>query len=66
MDKCIWRYRPGTKEGVHYAFTPCNPGFNFLSKIIDEKQAIGVVDCYNGRKCPICGKPIEVDYSDIK
>lgn len=64
MDKCIWVYRPGT-NGSHFAFTPCKPGFNFLSKLPDSKPYVGVADYYNGYSCPKCGKRIQVDYSNI-
>lgn len=65
MDECIWEYRPGTKDS-HFAYTPCNPGFNFLSKLPDCKPYVGVADWYNGRTCPICGKRIKMDYRLIK
>lgn len=64
MDKCIWVYRPGT-DNSHFAFTPCKPGFNFLSRLPYSKPYIGVADHYNGYNCPICGKKIQMDYSTI-
>lgn len=65
MDKCIWIYRPGTSD-THFAYTPCKPGFNFLSKLHNSKPHVGVADYYNGRTCPICGKQIQMDYSNIE
>lgn len=65
MKECIWEYRPGTDDS-HFAFTPCSPGFNFLSKIGKEKPSVGVADIYNGRICPICGKIIKMSYKVIK
>ena len=62
---CRWRYRPGT-SGTHFAFTPCRPGYNYLSKIGASAPRVGIADWYVGRLCPICGETIEMDYSLIE
>ena len=52
---CKWIVR----EGIGFpfwAYTPCKRGFNPLSRI---KKAEQIKPFYDGRKCPICGKPIE-------
>jgi hypothetical protein len=64
-EKCIWKYRPGTNDS-HFAFTPCRPGFNFLSKLSNSKPYVGVADYYNGYRCPICDKVIQMDYRNIE
>ena len=62
---CRWIYRPGT-NGSHFARI-CNGQFNYLSKIIsDKEQYVGVADTYNNRLCPVCGKPIKMDYRIIQ
>lgn len=63
-EKCRWIYRPGTNNS-HWAFTTCKSGFNYLSKLSNSEPYVGVADYYNGKQCPICGKPIEMDYSLI-
>ena len=65
MDRCIWKYREGL-NGSHYAFTPCKKGFSYLSRISESKSYVGVADYYNGITCPICGKQVQLDYSDLK
>jgi len=61
MDNCIWIYRPGNNNS-HWAMTTCVKGFNYLSKISSCDQVVGCADLYNNRQCPICGKPIKMDY----
>lgn len=65
MNECVWIYRPGTND-THFAFTSCRPGFNFLSKVSKSKPYVGVADFYNDYNCPICGKRIRMDYSNIE
>ena len=55
---CEWIYREGNLENIHYAYTPCKPGFNFLGKSEDKRYA----DHWNNGQCPICGKPIHINY----
>lgn len=64
MNECVWAYCPGT-ERSHWAYTPCRPGYNYLSKISPCKPYVGVADWYTGRMCPICGKNIRMDYARI-
>ena len=63
MDKCKWTIRPGT-AGALFAYTPCKPGFNYLSKV---KKVENIKLVYENKECPICGKSIECDtkYFDI-
>lgn len=67
MEKeyCNWKYRPGTNNS-HWAYTPCKSGYNPLTRIKDCEPYIGVADYYNNKMCPICGKPIKIDYGVIK
>lgn len=53
--ECNWVIRPGTCNSF-WGFTPCKPGFNYLSKI---NKVEDIVECYNGRLCPICGGVIK-------
>ena len=53
--KCKWTVREGTNNSF-WAYTPCQRGFNYLSKVT---KAESIKPCYDGRLCPICGKPIE-------
>lgn len=52
---CKWIVREGTCD-TFWAFTPCQRGFNYLSKIHMAEQ---IKPTYDGRQCPICKKPIE-------
>jgi hypothetical protein len=61
-EKCRWVYRPGTNNS-HWANTKCKGGFNYLSRLKNSEPYAGVADYYNNKLCPICGKPIEMDYS---
>lgn len=67
MEKkyCEWKYRPGTKQS-HWAYTPCRSGFNPLTRIKNSEPYIGVADYYNNCECPICKKPIKMNYGFIK
>ena len=51
---CKWIVRDGT-HNTFWAYTPCKKGFNYLSKV---HKAEHIKDAYDGRLCPICGKPI--------
>ncbi len=64
-DYCKWIYRPGTGNS-HWAFTPCRPGFNPLTRISNSAPVDGCADWYNNRMCPICNKPIQMDYALVK
>lgn len=57
MKYCKWVCRPGT-AGSFWAYTPCKPGFNYLSRINRWED---IKDAYDNSKCPICRKPIECD-----
>ena len=54
MGTCKWIVREG-RNNSYWAFTPCQKGFNYLSRIskVDE-----IEKAYNGRVCPICGNKI--------
>jgi hypothetical protein len=52
---CKWIVREGSGF-LFWAYTPCKSGFNPLSRINKVEQ---IKPCYDGRQCPICGKPIE-------
>ena len=52
---CKWIIREGTNN-TFWAYTPCKRGFNYLSRIDKVEQ---IKPFYDGRQCPICGKPIE-------
>lgn len=58
---CNWIYRPGTNSS-HWAKSSCRKGFNYLSRIKNCESYIGVADYYNNKQCPVCGKPIKIDY----
>lgn len=62
METCNWIIREGNNDSI-YAFTPCEPGFNYLSKVRNMSE---VEDCYNNRSCPICRKRIKCDMTLIK
>ena len=65
-EHCRWIYRPGTNNS-HWANTTCKPGFNYLSRLKDgSPSSVGCANWYNGKECPICGKPIKMDYSIIE
>lgn len=61
---CKWIYSSGTNNS-HWAHTTCRSGFNYLSKIKECEPYVGVADYYNDKQCPICGKPIKMDYGLI-
>ena len=52
---CKWTVRPGVGNTL-WAFTPCERGFNYLSKVKDIED---VKPAYDNRICPICGNVIE-------
>lgn len=54
MGICTWIVREGTYN-TFWAFTPCQKGFNYLSKIHSVSE---IKEAYNGRLCPICGNTI--------
>lgn len=56
MSYCEWAVREGWGNSF-WGHTPCKPGFNYLSKTNNVKY---LKDCYQGRLCPICGKPIKL------
>ena len=64
-EYCRWVYRPGTNNS-HWANTTCVGGFNYLSRIKNCESYIGVADFYNNTQCPICKKPVKIDYSYIE
>ena len=61
---CDWIYREGVKDGTHFAYTPCEPGFNFLSKCGSEVTPEEVCKLYTGSQCPICGRLIRMFLKD--
>ena len=54
---CKWIVREG-RGFPFWANTRCKGGFNPLTRISKVEQ---IKPCYDGRRCPICGKPIECD-----
>lgn len=64
-ESCKWIYRDGTHDS-HWAVTTCKRGYNPLTKIKKCSPYIGVADFYNGKECPICRKPIEMDYAILQ
>lgn len=68
MERCVWEYRPSITKAHHFAISSCDNGQRFLSKITGQKQCVGCADVYEWKLCPICGKPIQMNYSyfDIK
>lgn len=65
-EYCRWIYRPGTNNS-HFAVIGCKKQINYLSKIWNEKeQCEGVADVYNNRLCPVCERPIKMDYCIVK
>ena len=59
-DYCTWVFRPGY-DGIHFAKARCDGDFKELSiRIRDPKP--GCADWYNGRRCPVCKRPIRMDY----
>ena len=59
-DYCTWVFRPGY-DGIHFAKARCDGDFKELSiRIRDPKP--GCADWYNGRRCPVCRRPIKIDY----
>lgn len=55
--RCKWVVREGTQD-TYWAYTPCKPGFNYLSKV---HKAVDIPEAYEGRLCPICGKIIHLN-----
>lgn len=55
MQKCNWVVRPGTRN-TFWAYTPCKPGYNYLSRVTQKDH---IKPDYDGRVCPICGGMIE-------
>lgn len=62
ISKCKWTIRPGINNS-YWAFTPCNPGFNYISRVSRPED---IKPFYDNRRCPICGKPIECNIELIK
>lgn len=62
---CRWIYRPGMNK-THFAKPHCLDFLVYLSRVGECEPYVGVADFYNGRKCPSCGKEIEMDYLLIK
>ena len=62
---CNWIYREGIRENTHFAYTPCDPGFNFLSKC-GRMAPLEVCETYTGTQCPICGRPVKMSFECIK
>lgn len=56
---CRWIVRYGTKPKC-WALTTCKRGFNPLGK---ASTIDGLIQEYNGRYCPICGRPIWLDFA---
>ena len=52
---CKWIIRYG-KSNTFWAYTPCKSGLSYLSRTSKVEQ---IKPCYEGKQCPICGKPIE-------
>lgn len=59
---CKWLYRPGV-NGSHFASASCDGSIKYLSKIPQDAARPGIADFYNGRCCPSCDHPIQMDYS---
>ena len=54
---CQWVVRDGIND-TYWAYTPCLKGFNYLSK---AKVIEHIKPHYEGRRCPICHRPILID-----
>ena len=50
MNECIWVIKPGVND-TFWAYTPCKPGHNYLSRADKVKD---IKEYYDGRYCPIC------------
>lgn len=61
-ESCRWVVRDGNNN-TYWAYTTCNPGFNYLSKVHSKD---GIIPCYDKRLCPICGKKIKIDLKLIE
>ena len=64
-EYCEWVYRPGTGD-THWAYTTCRPGYNPLTRIKPCEPFVGCADLYNGKSCPICNRPIKMNYGIIE
>jgi len=56
---CKWGVREGTNNSF-FAYTPCKPGFNYLSRYNNLE---GIKKVYNNTICPICGKVVKLNTS---
>lgn len=61
-ESCKWIYRPGTDDS-HWAIAACDKSHKYLSKIPHGASRPGIANFYNGRLCPSCDHPIQMDYS---
>lgn len=66
-SRCHWIFRPGIGEGLtHFASTACSHTYVALTKCPNVEPIPGCADVYVSRLCPICHKPIDMDYCMIK
>ena len=59
-DYCTWVFRPGY-DGIHFAKARCDGDFKQLN-IRPKDPKPGCADLYNGLRCPVCKRPIKIDY----
>ncbi len=59
---CKWKIREGTNNSF-FAYTPCEPGFNYLSR---SNNLESIKRIYNNTICPICGKVVKLDTSLVE
>lgn len=60
---CRWMFRPGTGDGfTHFASTSCSHTYVALTKCQNVKPIPGCADVYAGGLCPMCHRPIDMDY----
>lgn len=59
---CRWVFRPGIGNLTHFARADCDHDYKALTKCSNVEPKPGCADCYNGRLCPVCKRPIKIDY----
>lgn len=59
---CRWVFRPGIGNLTHFAYADCDHDYKALTKCPNAKPKPGCADYYNDRRCPVCKRPIKIDY----